>query len=389
MRARLGRIAILGVPIDNLSMDETVEEIDRLIVAGGFHQVATANVDFLMNSIDDDELMDILHRCELVLADGMPLVWASRAMGTPLKGRIAGADLLPRLLELSQSNKRRIFLLGATEERSQAAAAWIRSAYPGAELAGRYSPPFAPLEEMDHAHILKLIEEADADILLVAFGNPKQEKWLAMHRSKLQVPVCIGVGASIDFLSGSYRRAPGWMQQHGLEWLHRFSQEPKRLAGRYARNAFGIAVHLSMQMLAVSSQSRSAEGSRLVVVQENRALIVRVVGRFTGKLLEEFQQSLQRSLRAHCALVMDMNLTTYVGADGLGTLLDLRGRLHDAGQEVWMVGMRSGLRRLFRTAFLDRRLFQFAPRVADALRRIDSMAPNSVPASMLHRFYKE
>ena len=242
MEIKLERIAILGVPVDDLSMDEAVEKIDQLIERGGFHQVATANVDFLMNSIDDEGLMDILHRCELVLADGMPLVWASRVMGTPLKQRITGADLLPRLIELSQRKKRRMFLLGATEERSQAAADWIARTYPGAQLAGRYSPPFSSLAAIDHEHILKLIADADVDILLVAFGNPKQEKWLAMHRSHLQVPVCIGVGASIDFLSGQHPRAPGWMQQAGLEWLHRFLKEPRRLGCTFVTQSVSLLI---------------------------------------------------------------------------------------------------------------------------------------------------
>ena len=142
MGAGLRRIAILGVPIDNLSMDETIEAMDRLIETDGFHQVATANVDFLMKAIVDDELMDILHRCDLVLPDGMPLVWASRFMGTPLKERGRRCrPAAPRLSELSQRKQRRMFLLGATEERSTAAAAWIHRNYPGALIAGRYSLP--------------------------------------------------------------------------------------------------------------------------------------------------------------------------------------------------------------------------------------------------------
>jgi N-acetylglucosaminyldiphosphoundecaprenol N-acetyl-beta-D-mannosaminyltransferase len=378
MGGGLKRIAILGVPIDNLSMDETIEALDRLIETDGFHQIATANVDFLMKAIGDEELMDILQRCDLVLPDGMPLVWASRIMGTPLKERVAGADMLPRLAELSQRKGRRLFLLGATEERSVHAAAWIMKNYPGAHIAGRYSPPFGSIDDMDHAGILKMIEQSDADILLVAFGNPKQEKWIAMHRSRLHVPVCIGVGASLDFLSGTHKRAPEWMQRTGLEWMHRLCMEPGRLSTRYSGNLLGILRHLSLQMLAVSTQPRTSVLSRISVFQEKQALVVTLVGRFTGKVVDEFEQALEHMPDLDSPMVMDMNLTTAIGADAMGFLVDLSGKMRNRNQDIWLVGMRPSLRRLFRTAFLQERLFRLAPKVADALRRIDSKAPAAV-----------
>jgi N-acetylglucosaminyldiphosphoundecaprenol N-acetyl-beta-D-mannosaminyltransferase len=393
IETKLGRIAILGVPVDDLSMQQAVERIDSLIEQGGFHQVATANVDFLMNSMKDQELMDILHRCEIVLADGMPLVWASRIMGTPLTQRITGADLMPHLVELSQRKKRRMFLLGASEERSRAAADWIEKTYPGAQLAGRYSPPFGPIEGLDHDHIIGLIEQSDADILLVAFGNPKQEKWLAMHRGRLRVPVCIGVGASIDFMSGQHPRAPGWMQHAGLEWLHRFIIEPRRLGRRYARNAFGVLLYLSQQVFAISMQSRSSAPFTLSVTEiagaKADAWLLEITGELTGAALEEFQDVLRRSVVGDRPVVLDLTATTYVGADGLGILLDLSSRLRERGQELWLVGLRVGLQRLFRTAFIHRRLFRTAPTVSEALRRMDLKAHESGPQRILGGYFSE
>ena len=393
MGVGLRRIAILGVPIDNLSMDETIEAMDRLIESDGFHQVATANVDFLMKAIGDDQLMDILHRCDLVLPDGMPLVWASRFMGTPLKERVTGADLLPRLAELSQRKQRRLFLLGATEERSAAASNWILKNYPGAQIAGRYSPPFGSIDAMDHDHILNLIAEASVDILLVAFGNPKQEKWLAMHRGRLQVPLCIGVGASLDFLSGTHARAPEWMQRAGLEWMHRFYKEPRRLGSRYSGNALGILRHLSLQMLAVSTQPRSSALSRISMFQEDHALVVTLVGQFTGNVVEEFEQAMAHSAEENSDLVLDLildlHLTTSIGADAMGILVDLSIKMRDHGAEIWLVGMRPSLRRLFRTAFLHERLFRLAPKVADALRRIEAITPTASPLPVPSGFLKE
>src|ERR1700677_4522207 len=248
--SRKNKVAILGVPIDNLSMDEVMQTLEDHIAEGGFHQIATANVDFLIKSIHDDELHETLCRCDLVLPDGMPLVWASRLMGSALKERVAGADLVPRLVSLAAARGYRVFLLGAEDASSARAAVWMESQYPGVRIVGRYSPEFKPLDEMDHEDILCRIEAAQPDILLVAFGNPKQEKWLAMHRHRLNVPLCIGIGASLDFLSGKVTRAPKWMQASSLEWAYRLCQEPARLAKRYLGNAAGLLWFFTLQLAA-------------------------------------------------------------------------------------------------------------------------------------------
>src|SRR5262249_32142031 len=172
---------------------------------------------------------------QLVLCDGTPLVWASRLLGQPLPERVAGADLVPELIRLSARRKHRLFFLGATEDSAVQAVANVHARYPHLEIA-HYSPPFRPLHEMDHAEILKRIRAAEPDVLLVAFGCPKAEKWIAMHYRDLGVPVAIGVGATIDFLAGRVKRAPVWMQRSGLEWVFRLIQEPRRLCGRYAKD---------------------------------------------------------------------------------------------------------------------------------------------------------
>src|SRR6202012_942314 len=126
--------------------------------------------------------------------------------------------------------------------------------FPGLRIAGRYSPPMQPLEKMNHEEILDRIAQAKPDILLVAFGNPKQEKWLAMPRNRLNVPVCIGVGGSLDFVAGAVPRAPKWMQSTGFEWAYRIAQEPKRLAQRYVHDAIGLAMHIPSQFIATAMQ---------------------------------------------------------------------------------------------------------------------------------------
>jgi N-acetylglucosaminyldiphosphoundecaprenol N-acetyl-beta-D-mannosaminyltransferase len=242
---------------------------------------------------------------------------------------------------------------------------------------------------MDHAHILNLIEEANVDILLVAFGNPKQEKWLAMHRNRINVPLCIGVGASLDFLSGTHSRAPEWMQRSGLEWVHRFYKEPKRLGSRYVRNAMGILRHLSLQMLAVSTQPRSAALSRISIFKEDDATVATLVGPFAGSSVEEFDVALAHASVYDGDLVLDLHLTTSIGADAMGFLVELSSKMRSQGNEIWLVGMRPSLRRLFRTSFLGERLFRLAPTVVDALRRIDSIPDVSQPLTASSSFLKE
>jgi len=371
------QVGILGVPINDLSLDDTVAVIDGMIDEGGFHQIATANLDFLTKAIRDEELREVLCRCDLVVADGMPLVWASQMMGFPLKQRVTGADLLPRIVELSQRKQRRIFLLGSTEERSRAAVESLQGMFPGCQIVGRYSPPMGTLDELDHSFILDMIEQASVDVLLVAFGNPKQEKWLAMHRHRIKVPVCIGIGASLDFLSGDLSRAPMWMQKAGLEWFFRFAVEPRRLAGRYLRNLACVLRHLSVQVITVLLQDRSADAGRVSLIRREHALIAKITGRFTGALLEEFATILHRGLEMGDCLVLDLSLTTALGADGLGLLARLGSRMAERRQEIWLAGMRPGLRRVLKHSLQLGRPFRIAPQVNDVLRRVNCTTSNA------------
>src|SRR5271168_1902050 len=212
-------VAVLGVLFDNVTMREALDVIEEKIEERGFHQVATANLDFAINAIHDHSLQEMLCSCDLIVPDGMPIVWASRLMGAKLKERVSGIDLIPRLAELAARRRYGIYLLGASERSSRRAAEALKKRFPKLRIVGRYSPPNTPLSEMDHEAILSRIEEAQPDVLLVAMGHPKQERWLAMHRQRLKVPLCMGVGASLNLLGGTASRAPLWMQAAGFEWL--------------------------------------------------------------------------------------------------------------------------------------------------------------------------
>ena len=365
--ASKSQIALLGVRIDNVSTNQSVSIIDSLIDQGGFHQIATANVDFLNKAAVDPELMEILHSCELVLPDGMPLVWASRLMGTPLKERVTGADLLPRLLELSVQKKRRIFLLGATEDCSNFALQRVCREYPGAVICGRMSPPTASLTQMKNSEILKRIEESKPDILLVAFGNPKQEKWLAMHRDQLKVPVCIGVGGAFDLFSEKQMRAPLWMQRFGMEWMFRFLREPRRLGPRYLEGALFLLRYLSRQLLLTSVQPRNTETTKISVKRKENAVIVRVSGNFTGSAVVDLQRSLEPELENGCSFIMDLSSTSTIRPDAAGLLAFLAHRAWEANAQIWLVGVQRGVIGVLRATFPTGRYFRTAATVEEAL----------------------
>ncbi len=366
-----GSVAILGVPIDNVTMQQALGAIEASIDEGGFHQIATANVDFLINSVHDLELKEILSTCFLVLPDGMPLVWASRLMGASLQERVSGADLVPRLVELAAIHDYSIFLLGSCETSSRGASRWISQHYPRVRVVGRYCPARAELDEMDHEDILLQIEAARPDILLVAFGSPKQEKWLAMHRHRLRVPVCIGVGGSLDLLSGRLPRAPLWMRDHGLEWFYRACHEPVRLGWRYARDASGLARYLTAQLAATAAQHKRFSLHALTEETSGAATVLHVAGSLTGAPVGEFEREARLAVGAGHHLVLDLAGATYLGADALGALIHLGNvaRRHD--RELWLTGLRPFLNRLIQATQLQDS-FRVAPKVADALRR---MAP--------------
>jgi len=230
------QIIILGVPIDDLNMDQALDRLDEFIEVGRkedrSHHVATINADFAVKARTDPELRRILLEIDMATADGMPLVWGARLLGMQLEGRVTGADLVPALAERASQKGHTLYFLGAGPGVAAKAAEILQARYPGVKIVGIVSPPKSSILQMD-PKIIEDIREKKPDVLLVAFGNPKQEKWISLYRQELSVPVMIGVGGTFDFIAGRTKRAPEWMQKTGLEWVFRLVQEPKRLWKRY------------------------------------------------------------------------------------------------------------------------------------------------------------
>jgi N-acetylglucosaminyldiphosphoundecaprenol N-acetyl-beta-D-mannosaminyltransferase len=341
-------IAVLGLPLDSLTVAEAVEAVEGLIVSGQTHQVATANLDFWLNSVADPHLHRILAGCGLVLPDGMPLVWASKLLGCPLAERVTGVDLVPRLAELSARKGYRIFLLGGREGVAERAAKLLESTYPGACIAGVYAPEEKLLAMMDHGEILNRIHAAKPDILLVAFGNPKQEKWIWMHRKRLGVPVAMGVGGSFEILVGDMRRAPRWVQRYGLEWLMRALQEPWRLIPRYVRDFVGLGRRLPMALVAAWTQRPYFGRSTVTSVDTAEAMHVYVQGKLTLEATPALEQAVRLSLVKGLAVVLHLQAVRQMNAAGVGYLLEARRRLLEAGLSLSLAGLSLKMRFLLR-----------------------------------------
>jgi len=229
-------VVILGIPFHNVSFDEAVEWARQRILSRRPGYIATANMDFVMQSWRDPELQRILLEADLVVADGIPIVWLSRLLGPRLKARVTGSDLVPLLARMARDHHFSIYHLGGAAGVPEKAAEVLVRKFPGLRIAGCYSPPWANILDMDHATILGKLQEARPDLLFVAFGAPKQEKWVNLHVHRWNVPLAIGVGGSLDFLAGTQQRAPRMVQRLALEWLWRMCSDPPRLVNRYLRN---------------------------------------------------------------------------------------------------------------------------------------------------------
>lgn len=225
------RAQLLGLGFDTLTMQAAVDRcLEWCRAPRASHSVITANASHLCMMRRDAELARSCRAGELVVADGMSVVWALRASGQPVPERVAGVDLMTRLLEAGGAHRLRVYLLGARREVVAALAQGCRRRYPGLEVAGFRDGYFTPA---DHAAIVEEIRASGAHMLFVGMPSPFKEVWCERHRARLEVPVIMGVGGSFDVLAGFIKRAPRWVQSLGLEWFWRLLMEPRKLWKRY------------------------------------------------------------------------------------------------------------------------------------------------------------
>ena len=236
---------LLGIRFHCVTMKDAYEQIKAFIQSGTAHQVCLSNAYTVSLCWKDNELRQGLDRADLVLADGMSIVWGGRLIGVTIPGRIAGPDLAEYLCEQSERAGHRVFFLGSTPENLAQLKQELLVKWPKLQIVGMFSPPMcAKLSDSENELIFAQLKAAKPDILFVGMSTPKQEKWIAANRHHLTVPVSIGIGAAFDFISGRIQRAPMHIQDVGLEWLYRLWCEPRRLWKRYLLGNAIFLAHL-------------------------------------------------------------------------------------------------------------------------------------------------
>ena len=221
----LQTVKILGLPVHNLVMSDALAAVREFVHSGGTHQIITADASMLVLAQEDPELFAIIQKASLVTPDSVGVLHASKQYGIPIRQRVSGVELVEQLCAKSASESYRIFFFGAGPGVADMAASAMNQKYPGCQVVGTHDGYF---KDTDMPAILEKIKADKPDILCVAFGIPKQEKWIAKHQAELGVPVAIGVGGTFDVLSGTVKRAPLPFQKLHLEWLWRLIANPKK-----------------------------------------------------------------------------------------------------------------------------------------------------------------
>jgi N-acetylglucosaminyldiphosphoundecaprenol N-acetyl-beta-D-mannosaminyltransferase len=229
------RVGILGVDVSAINVDDAVATIERWIAERSQNYVCITGVHGVMESQRNERLRQIHNRAGLVTPDGMPLVWLARLFGNKRIRRVYGPDLMRKMTKISELRGYRQFYYGGAEGVADRLKEVLLASYPNLEVSGTHCPPFRELSRQEEQAIVDSINAARPDVVWVGLSTPKQELWMADRLGILEAPVLIGVGAAFDFLAGTKRQAPLWMQQSGLEWFFRLCTEPRRLWRRYLR----------------------------------------------------------------------------------------------------------------------------------------------------------
>jgi N-acetylglucosaminyldiphosphoundecaprenol N-acetyl-beta-D-mannosaminyltransferase len=328
-------LAILGVPFDNVTSAETLALITGMIASGQPHYAALVNVDFLMQAQRDVELRRILFDAHLVLAAGKPILSAAKFLGNQLPQCITAAELLPQLLALAEQKNWRVFFLGGTDSSIATVAEKVRAKFPGLQIVGTHAPILQPLLEMDHPAIKRKIREVKPDLLFVAFGCPKQEKWINMNFRSLNVPFTIGVGAALEHFAGAKETV----------------QNPKATS---IKNffSFKLAVFQQGRQLRGRKKNSSSPNEANVIPDPYGNLVIRAPARLGAAEVEICRAEWLRAVESS-HVMFDLSDTTFADSTGIGVLIRLRKRARELNQQFFLVALRPPIEAALRQMKLD------------------------------------
>jgi N-acetylglucosaminyldiphosphoundecaprenol N-acetyl-beta-D-mannosaminyltransferase len=248
---RIGaQFPVLGVKVDAVQIPDVISRMSAWIAQrAATHYITVTGMHGVMEAHHSAKFRKVLDDADMVVPDGMPLVWISRLRGYGLQRRVYGPELMLRFCQEAASNGYRHFIYGGDAGVPEQLAARLEALCPGIRIVGMHSPPFRPLTAEEDAAAVDMINRATPDVLWIGLGTPKQDRWMREHRDRLRVPVMVGVGAAFDFLAERKKQAPAWMQEHGLEWLFRLLQEPRRLWKRYLVHGPEFVVLSALELL--------------------------------------------------------------------------------------------------------------------------------------------
>ena len=239
---------VLGAPIDVINAAQAVARIAQWAAGHESRVVCICNAHSVVTAAQDPSFLGVIQRADLATPDGAPVAWMLRRQGATGQTRVSGPDLMLDYCAHAAATGQPVYLLGSTPETLARLQQRLHQRWPALQIAGAASPPFRPLSDAEDAQIVQAINASGAGTVWVSLGCPKQEQWMDAHRGRVQA-VMIGVGAAFDFHAGSVARAPAWMRNNGLEWLHRLASEPRRLWRRYAITNTAFILLAARQLL--------------------------------------------------------------------------------------------------------------------------------------------
>jgi N-acetylglucosaminyldiphosphoundecaprenol N-acetyl-beta-D-mannosaminyltransferase len=249
---------VAGVSISKYGLTETLKMFCCFIDNKEKRRICVTPVNNIVWANQDKKLLTLYNTSDMNLADGVPVVWASRFLNDPIHGRVTGLDVLPEFSKISASRGYTSFYMGAKEGVAESLKENFIKKYPGLKIAGVYSPPFAKkFTDIENEKIIAMINDVRPDILWVSLTSPKQDFWIAEHFHRLNIRIAIGVGGAFEVCSGIIDRSPLWMQRNGLEWFYRFLKEPRRLFRRYFLEAPVFFILILRQKLGMQKQPSS------------------------------------------------------------------------------------------------------------------------------------
>ena len=345
---------LAGLPFDAVTLEQAA---DRVRAAAKNQQrcfFSTPNLNFLMLAQRDPAFRESVLCSNLVIADGMPLVWVAKMLGMPIAERVAGSDVFEALRDaVSTDTPIKVYFFGGSEGVAEQAARRLNAQHGGLYCVGFASPGFVPVEAMSTDAQIEAINASGADFLVVSLGAQKGQEWIMRNRERLQVPVISHLGAVLNFEAQTVRRAPVWMQHAGMEWLWRIGQEPT-LWRRYTKDgwAFGkwwlgcILPH--MLWLRAHRPCQGATKGEVLVQKQDAGCRLMVTGAICDPVMPEIRTALRESLACRGDVTLDMSQASYFSTGFLGLLLLLEQALSAQGRQLRMIGMHGHLARLLR-----------------------------------------